>query len=162
LLLGFAAGSSFGPSVRSLSAAAASDRPAGSSGALSVVWYCIGYVVHQSWVRTLGAVYDRPRRRKSRLSAVIDRRYSSRRGRRSRNSGVERVSQRHVPRVSGQRRPTLARHVGVTDARLRIGKAKRAAGSRRPERTGATERPGELGFMKPSENCTPSPFMHSS
>ena len=45
-------------------------------------------------------------------------------------SGVERVSERHIPRVAGQARPHLARHVGVADASARIGKAKRAAGSR--------------------------------
>ena len=56
-------------------------------------------------------------------------------------SGVKRLSERHVPRVAGQCRPHLARHVGVTDTGLRIRKAHCAAGSRRPERARAAEPP---------------------
>jgi len=37
-------------------------------------------------------------------------------------SGIERLSEREIPRVSGQRRPHLARHVGVSDAGRRIRK----------------------------------------
>ena len=46
-----------------------------------------------------------------------------------RNSGVECVSKHHVPRVSGQYRPHLNRHLGVADASARVGEAEGAAGS---------------------------------
>jgi alpha,alpha-trehalase len=41
----------------------------------------------------------------------------------NRKSRGERLSERHVPRIAGQRRPHLARHVRIADARCRIGKA---------------------------------------
>ena len=46
-----------------------------------------------------------------------------------RNSGVECVFKHHVPRVSGQYRPHLNRHLGVADASARVGEAEGAAGS---------------------------------
>ena len=76
--------------------------------------------------------------------------------------GVERVSERHIPRVSGQRRPHLARYVGVANTSLRIGKAQRAAGPGGPERQALPNGQTGVDFMKPSENWMPSAFMHSS
>ena len=55
------------------------------------------------------------------------------------DGGVESFSERHIQRVPGKSCAHLARHVGVADANSWIGKAKRAAGSGRAERTGAAE-----------------------
>src|SRR5688500_6870937 len=57
-------------------------------------------------------------------------------------SGVERVSERHIAPVAGQCGPHLARHVRITDAGLGIRKAERTTGSRRAERASTAERPG--------------------
>src|SRR5688572_1296370 len=57
------------------------------------------------------------------------------------DSGVERVSDRHLPRISRESRSHLARHIGVPDAGVGIGKAECTAGSRSPKRTCASEPP---------------------
>lgn len=44
---------------------------------------------------------------------------------------IQRISERDIARVSGQPGSHLARHIGVADAKCRVGKAERAAGSRR-------------------------------
>ena len=56
-------------------------------------------------------------------------------------SGVERASERHLSRVASQRRSHLARHVRVTDARVRVREAEGASGPRGSERPSASERP---------------------
>src|SRR4030095_5468285 len=57
------------------------------------------------------------------------------------DSGVERVSDRHIPRISRESRSHLARHIGVSDADVGIGTAEGTAGSRIPKRACAAGPP---------------------
>ena len=60
--------------------------------------------------------------------------------------GVERLSERHIPRIASERRSHLARHVRIANAHRRIGETKRASGPGSSKRIRTTEGPRRTRF----------------